>query len=75
MTGKAATPTTILITQDGVSFEDATLLWGLDTHDTQKAFNLEKKRGFVIGRRVKTLSPMRISCLVNVFWARWSGGP
>jgi aldehyde:ferredoxin oxidoreductase len=45
LTGKASLPTTILITPEGVSLEDATSLWGQDTHDTQKALSLEKKDG------------------------------
>lgn len=34
-TGRAEAPTTVNITEDGVTFEDATPLWGLTTSETQ----------------------------------------
>ncbi|MEN6522532.1 MAG: aldehyde ferredoxin oxidoreductase family protein [Anaerolineaceae bacterium] len=46
--GKASTPVTIMITPEGVSFEDAAPLWGYDTHDTQSVYNLEKKDGALV---------------------------
>ncbi len=36
ITGKADTPTTVNITADGVTFEDASALWGLTTSQTQE---------------------------------------
>lgn len=48
ITGKSETPVTIVITGDGVKFEDASELWGLTTGETQeKMHNLHGK--LVIG--------------------------
>ena len=45
--GKAAQPTYLMITAEGVEFRDAGALWGLDTSETQSKLN-EKKRGLLV---------------------------
>lgn len=47
--GKAAEPTTINITSDGVTFEDANNLWGLSTSKVQEILTGKKKGMLVIG--------------------------
>ena len=48
ITGKARQPTTLVIDANGVQFEDAGDLWGLDTVETQEKLNLDKNSGAMV---------------------------
>ena len=43
--GQSPTPVVVRINDGGVTFEDASDLWGLDTHETQQRLNPGKKDG------------------------------
>ncbi len=48
LSGKADKPVYIRIDDKGASIEDATLLWGKDTDETQEYFNLSRKDGAMV---------------------------
>lgn len=48
ITGKSDKPIYIVINSNEVTFEDASGLWGKDTHETQDAFNLGGKDGALV---------------------------
>ncbi len=48
ISGKASSPVVLRIDEEGVKFEDAGSLWGLDTEETRKALNLTPREGELI---------------------------
>ena len=48
VTGKSDKPTCLVINSEEVKFRDAKSLWGKDAHETQEAFNLDKKDGALV---------------------------
>jgi len=48
ITGRSDKPVHLVINANEVKFEDASALWGKDTHDTQEALNLSKKDGALV---------------------------
>lgn len=46
--GKSPSPVKIMITSEGVKFEEASDLWGQKTQQTQTTLNLEKKEGALV---------------------------
>ena len=48
LTGKANTPIYLILHEDGVTFEDASALWGKTTSETQDALHLAKHDGAVV---------------------------